>query len=426
MGLFKDWSSNPGMGKWKDIKQGVGNFFKSPLGKIVGFAAMVAVPFAAPYAMTAMAGTAWGSALMSLAPSFGVAMGATSAALGAGVGAITGAGWERGAIMGGLGGYSRALGFGGPAGGPAVRDAYGASGAPAAGTAGTTGAAGVGAAPTVANIPASPGAAGNTVLGPNATVTPTGVTTTNPTIGQQASNVLRNASTTLKNKVTDPNFLADITLRAAGSLASGALAGDGLTPEEQEFMKAQMADLQLLRQNNQSLYEDRLRHAHDLIAWADQFDPEYYGLQGARRAGLQGAAIRQEATRGRTGTNRQAEARRADLGTARNMGTGFDVGYATGVDARTKVLTAGINAHPTDYPSTAYEAQVPWGMFQTANQRRKDAAGEIAGLFELATDRNKNSEYSRAFSANTPAAAGVQNFGEGFNADAARRALFAQ
>lgn len=166
------------MGIWNSIKnaaKSVGKFVKKNWKTIVGVAAAVAIPFAAPVIGGMLAGSAF---LASVAPGVATFLGSSlgagviGAGLGAGAAAVTGQNPLLGAALGGLGGYGGALmgagGLFGGAAGPTVPatggiiDIGGATGVDAAtgymlgGSASGYGLAGAGAAASAA-APASLG-----------------------------------------------------------------------------------------------------------------------------------------------------------------------------------------------------------------------------------------------------------------------------
>jgi hypothetical protein len=202
----------------------------------------------------------------------------------------------------------------------------------------------------------------------------TGGTTTAAAPPTTFTEALRQVPRAIADKFRNPANLADLTLRAAGQLAGSALAGEGLSADEQKLLAAQQAELAWLQQNNQALFQQRLQEAQDLLGEARYFDPEYFGLQAARRQQLAGAAQEREGLRGLTGTRRAAEQRRIRLGTARNVGTAYDVGYGTGVTGRLQTRQAGLAALPERAPATygGYE-----GLLQSYQQAR---TGRDAGL----------------------------------------------
>lgn len=182
-------------------------------------------------------------------------------------------------------------------------------------------------------------------------------------------------------KFTDPKNMADITLRAAGMLAGSAIAGDGLSNEERTLVEQQRAELENLRNTNRSLFDQRLEQAQNLIGESKYFDPEYFGLQRARRAQLAGAKAKKAGLRGLEGGARISEGRRFDLATARDTGTAYDVGYGTGVQGRLGTVQAGMQLMPTSYPSAAAEYTSLQNVYGTANTRARDRQKDIGNLF---------------------------------------------
>lgn len=212
----------------------------------------------------------------------------------------------------------------------------------------------------------------------------TQVVTGQPTTFSEA---LSKAGDELKAKFTDPKALADLTLRAAGQLAGSALAGTGLSAEEQALLNAQTEELRMLQQTNQALFNQRLEQAQNLIGESKYFDPEYFGLQRARRAQVAGARAKRAGLRGLTGGAREAEARRFDLATGRDVGTAYDVGYGTGVSGRLQTMQAGLSQMPTSFPSSMSEYSNLRQAYAGAEQRRSQQARDIGSLFGSLTGR---------------------------------------
>jgi hypothetical protein len=184
----------------------------------------------------------------------------------------------------------------------------------------------------------------------------------------------------IADKYKDPKALADMTLRAAGAIAGSLVAGEGMSDQEKQLLQAQTDELRALQQSNKALFDQRLQGAQDLIGESKYFDPEYFGLQRARRAQLAGAKAKQAGLRGLTGSRRESEERRLDLATGRDTGTAFDQGFMSGVSGRMQTRQAGLSALPA-YPSadsgfanlrTAYEA---------ADKRRRSAQSDFAKLY---------------------------------------------
>jgi hypothetical protein len=192
------------------------------------------------------------------------------------------------------------------------------------------------------------------------------------------------------NRVTDPEMAADITLRAAGQLAGSALAGSGMSAEQQELVDMQMAELQQLREQNQEAFNQRLEAATALLGDARYFDPEYFGLQRARRQQTAGAQARRAGLRGLSGERRRAEARRYDLATARDVGTAYDQGFLTGAQGRLQTQQAGLSALPMPGQfATAYgDLGKTLAGAEQQRLRAADLTGEgslFSGLFRSTT-----------------------------------------
>jgi len=344
--------------------------------KIIGVVAAIAIPFVAP----AVGGAILGSVGISSA-SAAVAGAVGGAVLGGATSALTGGDWRRGALFGGIGGGIS--GYLQPAAGTAGTAGAGAGGTTAAGVA-PAGVAPAGTAPAGGFFSPTGGGAGLTAAAsgtaaaaPVAAGAAGTAAAAAPTTFMEA---LRQVPARIAQKFTDPTALADLTLRAAGQLAGSALVGEGLSADEQALLNAQTEELAWLQQNNRALFEQRLREAQDLLGEARYFDPEYFGLQAARRQQLAGAAAEREQLRGLTGTRRAAEQRRIRLGTARNVGTAYDVGFGTGVSGRLQTRQAGLAQMPTTAPATygGYE-----GLLQSYQQARTGREAGLEGMGDL-------------------------------------------
>jgi hypothetical protein len=379
---------------------------------VIGVAAAIAIPFAAPYiassiGMSAAIGTAVGSATAGSVIGGAV----TGAALGAAKASIMGEDVNRGALMGGLGG-----GIGGYTAAPtssipqASINAANATSDPIAalnasqgftdvnqGYMASIGAAGapvydVNAAGQVVPAPeyAAP-TAGLDTTGLASAVTP--ATAAAPTAGAGAGAGAGAAaqpgtfSEALRAKLTDPKNLADFTLRAAGQLAGSALAGSGLSDEEQALLNQQTEELRNLQQTNQSLFNQRLEQAQSLIGESRYFDPEYFGLQSARRQQVAGAQQRRAGLRGLTGEARESAGRKYDLGTARNVGTAYDTGFASAVGPRLQTMQAGLSAMPTSGPSNAAAYNALQQTYTAGRQRQRQTQQDIGTLFGSLTGK---------------------------------------
>lgn len=202
----------------------------------------------------------------------------------------------------------------------------------------------------------------------------------------------------LGGRLSDPNVMADMTLRAAGMLAGSALAGSGLSPEEERLLAAQTEELRQLQQTNQQLFQQRLQQAQDLAGEAKYFDPNYFGLQSARRTQT---AMGQEAARqqrGLTGERLAAERRRAGLATARATGTAYDTGFQQGIQGQMQARRAGIQAMPTEGPSSMGAYSQLAQQYSGAAERKRKAEESIGGLFAdvFSRDQDKNQPKPKA------------------------------
>jgi hypothetical protein len=189
----------------------------------------------------------------------------------------------------------------------------------------------------------------------------------------------------LKQKFSDPRNQADLFLRAAGQLAGSAIAGDGLSDEEKQLLQQQTTELQQLRTTNQELFNQRLQEAQNIIGESKYFDPAYFGMQAQRGVQTAGARAKREAL-GKFGSQRAglraAEERRFDLG----ISTGGQTAYLQGADAaqqnKLRTQQAGLSALPTAAPSGALQyGSYVGGLYDAADRRRRQAAGDIGDLF---------------------------------------------
>jgi len=201
---------------------------------------------------------------------------------------------------------------------------------------------------------------------------------------------LRQVPDVIAAKFKDPKALADMTLRAAGQLAGSAIAGDGLSDQERALLQAQTDELRTLQQTNQALFNQRLEQAQSLIGESKYFDPEYFGLQRARREQLAGAKAKAAGLRGLEGPRREAAERRYDLTTARNVGTAYDQGYGAGVTGRLQTMQAGLTAMPSGFPSSMGDYTNLRGAYSSAASRARETQRDIGDLFGSFTGRTQS------------------------------------
>lgn len=199
----------------------------------------------------------------------------------------------------------------------------------------------------------------------------------------------------IANKFSDPKTLADLTLRAAGQLAGSAVAGDGLSSEERALLDTQTAELKDLQRNNVALFNERLEQARGLVGESKYFDPEYFGLQRARRTQIAGATAKRAGLRGLEGGRRTAEGRRFDLATARDTGTAFDQGFGAGVQGRLATTQAGLSLYPASYPSSMGDYMNLSRAYDTAENRKIREQSQIGSLFGSLSGRTEDNTPAR-------------------------------
>lgn len=190
-------------------------------------------------------------------------------------------------------------------------------------------------------------------------------------------------------RFTDPKTLADMVLRAGGSLAGSVIAGDGLSSEEKTLLDAQTNELRELQKTNKELFDQKLQQAQNLIGESKYFDPEYFGLQRARIAQLAGAK-RKAGLRGLKDNRRASEERRIDLETSRNVGTGFDQGYLTGAEGRAKTMQAGLSAMPSYLTGYGSEYKNIYDQYGAARKRASEESKGMGDLFGSLTGIQKS------------------------------------
>lgn len=365
--------------------------------KVLAVAVAVAIPFAAPaIAGVIAASTGLSAATFGLSATAGATLG--SAAVGAGLGAInakvTGGDVGRGALMGGIGG-----GFGGYASAQAAQAAQASAAAQPGINMESVMAGGPAYAPAApANFTPNPMAqpglntasimAGGPAFAPAAaptfsTAAPATAAAPTPTFMEALAGVPGE----IAGRFSDPSVMADMTLRAAGSLLSGELAGDGLSPEEQELLQAQMADLQQLREQDEELFKTRVQEAMGLLGEARYFDPAQFGFQAQAAVQRAGAQQMREAERdaaltpGR-GQMSASDRRRAGLDIAARGQTAYAQGAESGQKQRLATYQAGLAALPNAGPTQGLSyGQNLMDMYGKANERKRQVQGDIGDFF---------------------------------------------
>jgi hypothetical protein len=158
------------------------------------------------------------------------------------------------------------------------------------------------------------------------------------------------------------------------ALAAGIAGSVGGSKGQQ----GEQAELERLREANARFTGERFSQAQRLLSEADRLDPDYMGRQAASDAMIRGSVLKGQALRGLTGRQREAEERRFQLGTARNVGTAYQQGYGTGVAGRAQSRLAGISSIPTAYPVDAFE-----GGRQLSVDEEKRRAGLSSSLTNI-------------------------------------------
>ena len=327
------------MGLWKTIKKAarsVGKFVKKNWKVIVGVAAAVIIPFAAPMIGAALAGSAF---LLSVAPGVAGFLGtaAGSALIGAGLGAgaagITGQNPLLGAALGGLGGYAGAGG---------LSTLFGGIGSTAAGPVNTLG--GMGSATTAAAGAAPATAVGGLLNIGGVTATAGGIPIGAASIGTAAASGLSSTIGTLATKLaTNPQSIG-----ALGQLAMTMFNRDlnELTPEEQ----AQLKEVASQAATNRALFEQKVMEANRLINMGTA-NPE----QAYANARYAAETQFQEIQRGMPAGLQEAAARKASIAGTQAGLQNVALDYAQAADIRNK----GVNMLPDEAPTGYNQLAMP-------------------------------------------------------------------
>jgi hypothetical protein len=192
----------------------------------------------------------------------------------------------------------------------------------------------------------------------------------------------------------------------AGIQLGAAYLGQQQAAEAQEqaddYAKQQAAEIERQRQLEANIFARREALSKSLEEQAAATNPEYFGLQSARRMQEAGALATREAEQAapfyKPGL-RMAEKRRGQLATARGTGTAYDVGYGTGVEQKTRLTQAAIeslgSAPRTDYSSLAnyYGGQASDAMRGGLDVGR--LFGDITGRYEQEQNRRREEERLR-------------------------------
>ena len=335
------------MGLWNTIKKAarsVGKFVKKNWKVIVGVAAAVVVPFAAPAIAGALAGSAF---LASVAPSVAGFLGTTagSALIGAGLGAgaagITGQNPLLGAALGGLGGFAGAGGLGTMFGG-------------------------IGAAAPAGAVPVVPATGGIIDIGAQTINAATGLAAGGTAA---AAGSLSSTIGTLATKLaTNPQSIG-----ALGQLAMTMFNKDlnELTPEE----KAQLKEVASQAATNRSLFEQKVTEANRLINMGTP-NPEQAYANARYAADTQ----LQEAQRGMPAGLQENAARKAALASTQAGLQNVAIDYAQAADIRNK----GVNMLPDEAPTGYNQLAMPtynslYERQQKLAEQQNKAVGNLFG-----------------------------------------------
>ena len=382
--------------------------------KVVAVAAAIIIPVAAPAIASSIAASgvlgASISAAMTTTAGAVISSAITGAALGAVTAKVTGQSVKAGAIMGalggGFGGYRSASAgtFGTPQGGvSATADRY-------LGT----------------NFSGQPTTPDGTMVQTDGQVIQTGGAQTDGTLvktgtevgaGETASKTflekLSEVPSTIVDKVTNPDTLANMTLMAGGQLLATALIPPGSMPElsaeEQQVMDQYKQELAVLKETNEAAFNAKMDAAKQYLVQAGYFSPEYFGLQAANKAAIESERKMREYRRTAgltdfrsTGRN-AAEERRFALDSARNVQSAYDTGFQKGMTAKDAALKTGYGMIP-GADATYANALANLGNMYSARRGEADKQREnITSFFgRLATTSGNSSKDKKALEDTVP------------------------
>ena len=383
--------------------------------KVVAVAAAIIIPVAAPAIASSIAASgvlgASISAAMTTTAGAVVSSAITGAALGAVTAKVTGQSVKAGAIMGalggGFGGYrSAAAGtFGTPQGGvSATADKYlgtNFSGQPTTGS----------------DIGVNMGQDGQVIQTGGAQTDGTLVKTGTEVGGDAASKTflekLSEVPSTIVDKVTNPDTLANMTLMAGGQLLATALIPPGSMPElsaeEQQVMDQYKQELAVLKETNEAAFNAKMDAAKQYLVQAGYFSPEYFGLQAANKAAIESERKMREYRRTAgltdfrsTGRN-AAEERRFALESAKNVQSAYDTGFQKGMTSKDAALKTGYGMIPKA-DATYANALANLGNMYSARRGEADKQREnITSFFgRLATTSGNSSKDKKALEDTVP------------------------
>lgn len=322
------------MGLWNSIKKAarsVGKFVRKNWKTIVGVAAAVAIPFAAPAIGGLLAGSAFLSSVAPGVASFlggSLGSGLIGAGLGAGTAALTGQNPLLGAALGGVGGFAgSALGAGGMFGGSGLSGVPTGAGAVVPATGGIID---IGSATVNAATGMAAGASGSAI----------GALATKLAINPQSLGALAQLATVMFNK--------DMT---------------ELTPEEE----AQLQEVAAQAATNRALFETQVMEARKLIQ-AGTPNPE----QAYANARMQTEAQLGENRRSMPVGLQEADERKGAIESTKAGLQNVALDYAQAAQTR----RAGIQSMPDGAP-TGY-AQLAMPTYNSLYERQNDYNEQIS------------------------------------------------
>jgi len=397
--------------------------------KFVGVVAAIAIPIAAPLIAGSIAASGILGAGISAAMATTVGGVVSSAIVGAGLGAIsakvTGGDVKTGAIMGaltsGFSGY-RAMSTQGRLG--TLGETFGSSGADAGMTgdqvgvdmgqsgSGTELLDGTDDALLEANsgqtFTGGPSTDGQLV---QASYNPAGSTVdaSAGAGGQEAAGKtfwekVKDTGSSIVNKVTDPDKLADLTMQAGAQLAGAALAPDPeMPPEQKELLEMRKQELAELKARDEKAFNAQMDAARMYLQQAKQYDPNYFALQAANTGAIeQQRKIREQARR--AGLTRRgisaADQRRMQLDAAKDVSSRYDTGFRQGLALQDRALSSGRGAlqsaagSGTAYSNALANLSTAYGnAMDKAYTRSSTAAKNISDMFSgMATNKGNTPE----------------------------------
>ena len=344
--------------------------------KVLAVAASLIIPVAAPWITSAIATSgALGATVASFA---GHAVGkyVTSAIVGAAMGAVTasvtGQNVKAGAITGALGGMAGQWGAN-------KVSAAGADAGAASGNLATSGDA-------AASVNQSYQGAQNFAAS-NRPPMEISTSTVSNTSGNFLSNIADKFGITAANA-------ADVAVQAGAQLLGAQLVPDPGSPLEdpqyQAHIEAYKKELEILRDTNKELFDQRMQVAQDFLINARGYDPSYFADLNAKRTLLQQAAIVQSQEEesifsGRGGLS-SVDKLRAALDAGLNVGQSYIAGKGKGLDYQNQLMTAGLNAMPnTGWNASILEAEGRLadkyaGLYGQERDRKDDQRTQITKL----------------------------------------------